>query len=197
MPPNLQIAALVLGAVFLLVAILGGRFKIFTAEVTGTASRAGRSIAGVVGIAIIAVSLVSLVKPADERPTEETRVVEPRPEHSREQSGLAGKWAREVEGDSWVIEPKPNGEYSIVVLFGDGEVIGEGTGALNENERVFSFTVVERRRRQGEDPDEPRFEIRGDLRFEGDNLSGPATVRNLQGREEPVLAGPMTLHRIQ
>ncbi|MGA9565249.1 MAG: hypothetical protein WBS19_06990 [Candidatus Korobacteraceae bacterium] len=60
MPPNVTIAAFVLGAVLLLVAILhGGGFKIFGAEVDGTAGRFGRIFAGLLGVVLIGIGLFS------------------------------------------------------------------------------------------------------------------------------------------
>jgi hypothetical protein len=45
MPETLQIGEFVLGAVLLLVGLFGGNFKIFGAEISGTAGKFGRTIA--------------------------------------------------------------------------------------------------------------------------------------------------------
>jgi hypothetical protein len=59
MPQNITIAAFVLGAVLLLIAILhGGGFKIFGAEVDGSAGRFGRLFAGLLGVILIGIGLV-------------------------------------------------------------------------------------------------------------------------------------------
>jgi len=46
MPTTLDIAFIVLGGVLLLVSVVGGRFKLFGAEVAGEAGRIGRLMAG-------------------------------------------------------------------------------------------------------------------------------------------------------
>ncbi len=55
MPPSITIGSFVLGAVLLLVAILGGGFKIFGAEVSGNTGTLGRLVAGTLGIILISI----------------------------------------------------------------------------------------------------------------------------------------------
>lgn len=55
MPQTLAIGAFVLGAVFLLIAVLKGGFKIFGAEVSSSAGTGGRLVAGVLGLVLIVV----------------------------------------------------------------------------------------------------------------------------------------------
>lgn len=56
MPQSLAIGAFVLGAVLLLIALLGGGFKIFGAEVsTGGTGKVGRVLAFVIGLALLGV----------------------------------------------------------------------------------------------------------------------------------------------
>lgn len=59
MPPSFGIAVLVLGGVLLLIAVVGGRFKLFGAEVTGEAGKGGRILAGAIGVLLILVALGS------------------------------------------------------------------------------------------------------------------------------------------
>jgi hypothetical protein len=56
-PQSITIAAFVFGAVLLLIAILHGSFKIFGAEVSGTAGGFGRLFAGLLGVILICVGL--------------------------------------------------------------------------------------------------------------------------------------------
>jgi len=56
-PQSITIAAFVFGAVLLLIAILRGSFKIFGAEVAGTAGGFGRAFAGLLGVVLICVGL--------------------------------------------------------------------------------------------------------------------------------------------
>ena len=59
MPENITIAAFVSGAVMLLIAIIGGNFKIFGAEVSAMAGPSGRTFAGIAGAIFIAFGLYS------------------------------------------------------------------------------------------------------------------------------------------
>jgi hypothetical protein len=57
MPKSLEIAEFVLGAVMLLLALVSGGFKIFGAEVSGTAGKLGRATAFILGLYFIGLSL--------------------------------------------------------------------------------------------------------------------------------------------
>jgi hypothetical protein len=57
LPQSMTIAAFVFGAVLLLIALLGGGFKIFGAEVSGKAGAFGRPIAGVTGMILLILGL--------------------------------------------------------------------------------------------------------------------------------------------
>ena len=57
MPQSITIAAFVFGAVLLLIALVGGGFKIFGAEVSGSAGKVARSVAGLGGLALLCVGL--------------------------------------------------------------------------------------------------------------------------------------------
>ena len=59
MPQSIPIAAFVLGGVLLLVSVVGGRFKIFGAEVSGVAGRSGRIVAGFAGCLLISFGLLT------------------------------------------------------------------------------------------------------------------------------------------
>ena len=63
MPQSLAMAAFVFGAVLLLIAVLGGQFKIFGAEVSGSAGRIGRSFAAVIGAGLIVLGLFLTLRP--------------------------------------------------------------------------------------------------------------------------------------
>jgi len=68
MTQSITVAAFVFGAVLLLIALLGGNFKIFGAEISGTAGRAGRLAAGVAGIVLIAIGLFEGFQPSPTLP---------------------------------------------------------------------------------------------------------------------------------
>ncbi len=68
MSGNIAIAVFVLGAVLMLIAILHGGFKIFGAEVDGTAGRFGRIFAGLLGIILIGIALFSPLNKSSPQP---------------------------------------------------------------------------------------------------------------------------------
>jgi hypothetical protein len=58
MPVNLQLAVFMLGAILLLIAILGGGFKIFGAEINQTDNLPARGIAGFLGLTMVLAALL-------------------------------------------------------------------------------------------------------------------------------------------
>ncbi len=64
MPSTLGIGSFVIAAVLLLVCLLGGRFKIFGAEVTGQAGGSARIFAGLVGLALLVIAFTGFTPPA-------------------------------------------------------------------------------------------------------------------------------------
>jgi hypothetical protein len=70
MPSSVAIAAFVLGGVLLLVAVVGGKFKLFGAEVSGAANNPGRWVAGLLGCCLTVVGL-GLSAPASAGPSGE------------------------------------------------------------------------------------------------------------------------------
>jgi RNA polymerase sigma-70 factor (ECF subfamily) len=53
MPQTLAVSVFVFGAVLILIALLGGRFRVFGAEIMDTVGRVGRIIAGFAGLLIL------------------------------------------------------------------------------------------------------------------------------------------------
>src|SRR5262245_55479982 len=53
MPQTLNVGAFVFGAILVHVALLGGRFKLFGAEVSDTVGLPGRTLAGLIGAVLI------------------------------------------------------------------------------------------------------------------------------------------------
>ena len=64
MPQSITIAAFVFGAVLLLIALVGGGFKIFGAEVSGKAGSAGRFLAGLAGVVLLCIGLFGSIDKA-------------------------------------------------------------------------------------------------------------------------------------
>ncbi|NTU59945.1 MAG: hypothetical protein HGA98_02675, partial [Deltaproteobacteria bacterium] len=69
MPQSLAIGAFVFGAVLLLLALAGGGFKLFGAEVSGVAGRTARVVSFLLGLALIGVGLSREVGPPAPAPT--------------------------------------------------------------------------------------------------------------------------------
>ncbi len=58
MPSTIELALVVLGAILILISILGGKFKIFGADIEGTTGRFGRIIAFVLGLVFIFIAII-------------------------------------------------------------------------------------------------------------------------------------------
>jgi hypothetical protein len=78
MPSSITIAAFVLGGVLFLIAVLGGGFKIFSAEITAKAGTAGRIAAGIGGVALLTVGLVGSLRSPSAAPTVPAAAPSPR-----------------------------------------------------------------------------------------------------------------------
>src|SRR5882762_9589230 len=68
MPQSTQIAAFILGAVLLLIALLGGGFSIFGAGVPGKVGTPGRLVAFVLSLIFIAVGLIGSIENSPSQP---------------------------------------------------------------------------------------------------------------------------------
>lgn len=70
MPQSITIASFVLGAVLMLIALLGGGFKIFGTEVSSTAGTVQRIVAGGLGVPLIVVGLLGSFDFATHQPVD-------------------------------------------------------------------------------------------------------------------------------
>src|SRR6185503_9480034 len=59
MPPSVLLGTFILGAILLLVALLGGAFELFNAKVLGPVGKIERVIAGIVGTVLIIIALAN------------------------------------------------------------------------------------------------------------------------------------------
>jgi hypothetical protein len=76
MPPTVAVAAFIFGAILVLVALLGGGFKLFGADIPGPVGKSGRTIAGVLGGVLM---VVGLVNPFDRSGTASSSPASPLP----------------------------------------------------------------------------------------------------------------------
>ncbi len=58
MPSTIELALVVLGAILILISILGGKFKIFGADIEGTTGKFGRIVAFVLGLIFIFIAII-------------------------------------------------------------------------------------------------------------------------------------------
>jgi hypothetical protein len=83
MPENLPLALVIVGAILLLIALLGGQFKLFGAEVPGTVGRASRWMSGLAGVILLAAGVyvgsgVMKPLPSTEPPSTQPPPAQPR-----------------------------------------------------------------------------------------------------------------------
>src|SRR5512145_2499266 len=93
MPENLPLALVIVGAILLLIALLGGQFKLFGAEVPGRVGRASRWMSGLAGVVLIVAgiyvgsgvmkSLPSTQPPSTEPPSTQLPSTQPPPAQPR------------------------------------------------------------------------------------------------------------------
>jgi hypothetical protein len=132
-PESITIAAFVFGAVLLLVAIVGGPFKIFGAEISGKAGGFGRSFAGLLGVVLVFVGLFGLGsshKPSDQSGSELWHRVDATPKVNNgrpQQSGC------ECNQDAMIVPPILEGEVGkeIIVPYDASYICYYQTIALN------------------------------------------------------------------
>lgn len=83
MPQSITIAAFVFGAVLLLIALLGGSFKIFGAEVSGSAGKAGRTVAGLAGLVLVCIGLFGSFGNSENHPSDPQQASPPTSDASK------------------------------------------------------------------------------------------------------------------
>jgi hypothetical protein len=137
MPQSILIAIFVLGAVLILIAIVGGKFKIFGSEVSGTVGRAGRAVSAVTGTVLIIFGLIKSFNSSEV------------PDNN--QNPDSGN----LEILSFQVEPPLIGEHesaqlkwvvrdasSIIIDNGIGSVPSEGSRLVNPNQStIYTLTA--------------------------------------------------------
>jgi phosphotransferase system glucose/maltose/N-acetylglucosamine-specific IIC component len=152
MPTSITIAAFVLGAVLLLIAILHGSFKIFGAEVDGTAGRFGRIFAGLLGVVLIAIGLFSsLYKPSpqpaaglqksasDDSPSGAAQKPTG-PAQSDQPVNIAGTW-HDAEGNEFQVSQNGNA-FTIRITGMSYEASSSGTLHGHDFERTYEGHMI-------------------------------------------------------
>ena len=152
MPQSITIAAFVLGAVLLLIAILRGGFKIFGAEVDGTAGRFGRIFAGLLGTVLIAIGLFSsLYKPSPQPATGSQKTASEDPSFGAAQKpigpaqadqpvNIAGTW-HDAEGNEFQISQHGN-EFTIRITGMSYEASSSGVLHGHDFERTYEGQMI-------------------------------------------------------
>ena len=97
MPESVTVGAFVFGAVLILVGLLGGRFKIFNVEVSGTAGNVSRAIAFALGGVMIILGIVGVDQRSD--PNRRSIPDEGRtPDAPSQRTNISGRWRDPVLG---------------------------------------------------------------------------------------------------
>jgi hypothetical protein len=166
MSPGITTAAFVLGAVLLLIAILHGGFKIFGAEVDGTAGRFGRILAGLLGVILIGIGLFNSVSRPLSQPasgsektasdgsslgaatstsTPQSQTQPGKAEANQSQSeqtvNIAGTW-HDAEGNEFQISQHGN-EFTIRITAMSYEASSSGVLHGHDFERTYEGHMIE------------------------------------------------------
>lgn len=123
MPQTVTVAAFVFGAVLLLIALLGGKFKIFGAEVSGTAGRVGRSFAAAGGIALITIGLYFALRP-------NASSSNPQPPGTESNSGVAPLTISSFQATPSQIKEGASAELDWVVQDASSVVVDQDIGSV-------------------------------------------------------------------
>jgi hypothetical protein len=113
-PQTITIAAFVLGSVLILIALVGGGFKIFGAEVSGTAGRVGRAVAGIAGAIFLAIGVFGSFAPAPPQTTAPQPAATANTQIAKESSRLETRTQRQPAEPA---ERVPKLEYPPTKLF--------------------------------------------------------------------------------
>lgn len=122
MPENLIITAFIFGAILILLALVGGRFKVFGAEISGTVGKLARTIAFGLGAIIITFTLLEILRQTKPPPVSPPPVTEKQPSPGDKVSGsYEGRFQNLVNGSygklQLVVNKGPLGEVSGTISF--------------------------------------------------------------------------------
>lgn len=159
MPQNITIAAFVLGSVLLLIALLGGSFKIFNAEVASPVGTLLRLSAFLLSVFFFLISFLSVFVELPKPPRPETvdasggggttespslpsspqpRTSE-RPPQPPKVSDLSGTW-RDSRGTVYIVTQKGN-EIDFVGSNAKTGIVVSGTGTVLGNELEVDYQI--------------------------------------------------------
>jgi len=151
MPQTITIAAFVLGAVLLLTALLGGRFKIFGAEVSVTTGRLARAIAFVFSLFFISIGLMkfSETPPSESNSAPSTRTLPPieppptemqpakLPQPAVQTLNISGLWRDGVGMNYYITQ---NGDsFTFTASNPYNGAASSGSGTIAQNQVISSF----------------------------------------------------------
>jgi len=126
MPQSLSIAALVLGGVLLLVAITGGKFKIFAAEVDSpVSSKPVRLISGLIGI-ILVVAALTIRTPAPHEHEKKQGVSSSQSPHSSDAPQIPAASPGQANAEP---APQPTSPMGAAIVFDPPSNIRESASA--------------------------------------------------------------------
>jgi hypothetical protein len=130
-PSNLTIAAFVFGAVLLLLALAGGKFKLFGAQVSGTIGKFARILAFVIGVGLISFGLLNQELPNPPGKTSDSVSGTYQGDCRNSESGMSGNlWL--------VISKDPAGKITGNLNL-TGELIASGNIEGQVSDNIISF----------------------------------------------------------
>jgi hypothetical protein len=168
MPQSTQIAAFILGAVLLLIAVLGGGFTIFGAGVPGRVSTTGRLLAFVLSVVFFALGLIGLnnktpnqsqayqpTGPPNQTATPSASSSQPEqqaaelkvrsPENSKQVIDIGGYWEDESKSIMHIIQRGEKFDFTISNNIPGSSANGSsatGHGTIGSSEAAVEFTAT-------------------------------------------------------
>ncbi|MGB8702609.1 MAG: hypothetical protein WCD18_24615 [Thermosynechococcaceae cyanobacterium] len=141
MPDGIEIAAFVFGAILVLIAILGGNFKLFGAEIAeNVPSKLLRIIAFVLGVALLVISLRIKI-PTSTPPLTPTPPLTLTPTPTSDKSTITGTWL--------LSDPRVPGVFNSIRLSQDNQYQGNswgkdfgGPNGLGANQYSFNGEIL-------------------------------------------------------
>lgn len=147
MPESIKIGAFVFGAVLLLVALLGGNFKLFGQEIASTvANRPIRLIAGIFASAFLVFSMdvrIPQLFPSTALPPSSSTTLPASPSSSNEDNSIVGEWkiTEDTQKSKGIYTFNDNNFFQYRILQASEEEAIFGNGRWSSLHRPLGFFV--------------------------------------------------------
>ena len=147
MPESLSIGAFVFGAVLILVALLGGNFKLFGAEINATVGRSLRAVAFMLGLGFVGYALLGGGDPPLTTSSDDAQRNSGRTTNNAEMAGndepvpprVDGRWHDNLGGS---FEIRQRGLHLRFEGYNAGAAVSSrGIGSIDGNVVTYKFTT--------------------------------------------------------